>query len=158
MRNQHISCSPLTNRIFCGRVNKAGNAYLDGKVDVTGQVCGAVAEHVFNNGEPVVVTYNGTPAWEITVRKLVKEEPKKETASRRKMTSAELRNWRAAIGKTIKIEWAANYLSWPFFTVVNAMPRGVVQLKSADYPDGSQASQGTTFWVDACEIKAWGAT
>lgn len=40
----HIGVSPLTGRIFQGRVNKAGNAFLDGKKDVTSDVLRAVVE------------------------------------------------------------------------------------------------------------------
>jgi len=42
----------------------------EGKQDVTGAACGAVCEYVLANGEPVMVTCNGKPKYEITVREL----------------------------------------------------------------------------------------
>ncbi|MFZ6774702.1 DUF7446 family protein [Undibacterium sp. SXout7W] len=66
MSKIHVSTSPLTNRIYAGRVNKAGTAYLS-KDDVTSATCGAVIEHVIANGEPVTVTLNGVPKYRIIV-------------------------------------------------------------------------------------------
>ncbi len=68
MRPLHIGTSPLTNRIFAGHVLKDGRIWGEGKQDVTGTACGAVAEHVLANKGPVVVTCNGKPKYEITVR------------------------------------------------------------------------------------------
>lgn len=70
----HIATSPLTNRIFAGHVLKCGTAWASGKQDVTGVACGAVAEHCAANGGSVVVTANGEPAFELTVRDLRKGE------------------------------------------------------------------------------------
>lgn len=70
MRKLHIGASPLTNRIFAGHVLKDGRTWGEGKQDVTGVACCAVAEHVIANGGPVVVTCNGKPKFEITVRDL----------------------------------------------------------------------------------------
>lgn len=53
-----------------GHVLKDGATWGEGKQDVTGAACGAVCEHVLANGEPVMVTCNGTPKYEITVREL----------------------------------------------------------------------------------------
>lgn len=66
----HVGTSRLTNRIYAGHVLKDGRTWGEGKQDVTGMVCGAVCEHVIANGEPVIVTCNGAPAYEITVRDL----------------------------------------------------------------------------------------
>lgn len=66
----HIATSPLTNRIYTGKVLKDGMTWGVGKTDVTGAACGAVAEHVLANGEPVIVSNKGVPVYEITVRKL----------------------------------------------------------------------------------------
>jgi hypothetical protein len=66
----HIGNSPLTNRIYAGHVLKDGRTWGEGKQDVTGVTCGAVCEHVIANEGPVVVTCNGAPAYEITVRDL----------------------------------------------------------------------------------------
>ena len=65
-----IATSPLTNRIYAGKVLKDGVTWSVHKQDVTGKACGAVCEHVMLNGEPVVVTCNGKPKYEITVRLL----------------------------------------------------------------------------------------
>lgn len=70
MKQLHVATSPLTNRVYAGTVLKDGCTWGANKTDVTGAVCGAVAEHVMANGEPVVVTCNGVPTFEITVRNL----------------------------------------------------------------------------------------
>ncbi|WP_425250849.1 DUF7446 family protein [Geothrix campi] len=70
MRKLHVGTSPLTNRIYAGHVLKDGCTWGDGKQDVTGPACGAVAQHVIENGAPVVVTCNGKPKFEISVREL----------------------------------------------------------------------------------------
>lgn len=66
----HVGCSPLTNAIYAGRINRARSEWVS-KQDVTGQACGAVVEHVLNNKGPVTVTLNGVPTYEISVRVLV---------------------------------------------------------------------------------------
>lgn len=76
----HVACSPLTNRIHCGTVTKDGRAFREGKQDITGPACGAVAEHVVHNGGPVVVTANGVPKWEIHVKDLSYVPPAVEPA------------------------------------------------------------------------------
>lgn len=70
MKRLHVGVSPLTNRIFAGNVLKDGQTWAANKTDVTGEACAAVAMHVLANGDPVVVTGNGVPKWEITVREL----------------------------------------------------------------------------------------
>lgn len=70
MRKLHIGTSPLTNRIFAGHVLKDGRTWGEGKQDVTGPACGAVIEHVMAIGGSVLVTVNGAPKYEITVREL----------------------------------------------------------------------------------------
>jgi len=70
MRKLHVGTSPLTNRIYAGHVLKDGATWGEGKQDVTGAACGAVCEHVLANGDPVMVTCNGKPKYEITVREL----------------------------------------------------------------------------------------
>ena len=64
----HVATSPLTNRIYAGSILKDGQTWAANKTDVTGEACAAVSMHVIANGEPVVVTANGVPKWEITVR------------------------------------------------------------------------------------------
>jgi hypothetical protein len=70
MRKLHVGTSPLTNRIYAGHVLKDGATWGEGKQDVTGAVCGAVCQHVLANNEAVVVSCNGKPKYEITVRDL----------------------------------------------------------------------------------------
>lgn len=71
MSQLHVGTSPLTNRIYAGTVLKDGCTWSEtNKTDVTGPACGAVAEHVLANKRPVIVTCNGTPKYEITVREL----------------------------------------------------------------------------------------
>jgi hypothetical protein len=68
----HIATSPLTNRIFAGHVLKCGTTWAAGKQDVTGAACAAVAEHCIARGGSTLVTANGEPAYELTVRDLRK--------------------------------------------------------------------------------------
>ena len=70
MKKLHIAKSPITNRIYCGGVLKDGVTWASNKEDVTGQACAAVAQHAMERGGKIVVTANGTPKWEITVREL----------------------------------------------------------------------------------------
>lgn len=71
----HVGTSPLTNKIYAGRLSKDGKSWGAGKVDVTGAACGAVVEHVMARGGSVVVSRNGEPAFEITVRAIAKDAP-----------------------------------------------------------------------------------
>lgn len=66
----HIATSPLTNRIYIGHVLKDGQTWGEGKIDVTGAACGAVAEHVVANKDSVIVTVNGKPKYEISVKEI----------------------------------------------------------------------------------------
>lgn len=70
MRKLHVGTSPLTNRIYAGHVLKDGATWGEGKQDVTGNACAAVAQHVLANEGPVVVSCNGIPKYEISVREL----------------------------------------------------------------------------------------
>lgn len=80
MTNYHVDCSPITNRIYAGRLDKTGQ-YWSSKSDVTGAACGAVAEHVIANGGSVVVSSKGVPKYEITVADLTKPEEGVEAGS-----------------------------------------------------------------------------
>lgn len=81
MKSLHVAKSPLTNCIYCGAVLKDGVTWASNKTDVTGEACAAVAQHVIQHGGPVVVTANGDPKWEITVRELADEEQSAALAS-----------------------------------------------------------------------------
>lgn len=70
MKELHVGTSPLTNRIYAGTVLKDGCTWGVNKQDVTGNACAAVAQHVLANKEPVIVTANGVPKYEITIREL----------------------------------------------------------------------------------------
>jgi hypothetical protein len=69
----YIGTSPLTNRIYAGHVLQDGQTWAADKEDVTGAACAAVAQHVLKSGdyrEPVIVTANGAPKYEIAVKDL----------------------------------------------------------------------------------------
>lgn len=68
----HVQKSPLTNTIYAGHLIDAGARWGANRTDVTGEACAAVAQHVLANGEPVIVSSNGKPLYEITVRDLSK--------------------------------------------------------------------------------------
>lgn len=70
LKNLHVGTSPLTNRIYVGTVLKDGWSWGANKQDVTGVALAAAAQHVLANKEPVIVTANGVPKYEITVREL----------------------------------------------------------------------------------------
>lgn len=70
MRKLHVGTSPLTNRIYAGHVLKDGMTWGANKCDVTGEACAAVAQHALKNDGTLVVTSNGMPVYEITVREL----------------------------------------------------------------------------------------
>ncbi len=67
-----IGCSPLSGRIYAGKLNKNGKEWAS-KVDVTNEACGAVIEHGLYNKGSVVVNVNGKPAYEIKIITLNKE-------------------------------------------------------------------------------------
>lgn len=64
-----VSVGPLTNTIYAGQIK---NGLWSGeKDDVTIDCLVAVSQHVLRFGKPVVITKeNGTPEFEITVKKL----------------------------------------------------------------------------------------
>lgn len=64
-------CCPLSNRIYVGRINKTGDAWVGGKTDVTGDVVGAVIQMV-GCGMTLTVTDNHGDQFEITVKKVRK--------------------------------------------------------------------------------------
>lgn len=61
-----VACG-WTGRIYAGKLNKAGNAFLDGKQDVTSDVLKAIIDKI-KPGKIEVVTIDGAPAYEIEVR------------------------------------------------------------------------------------------
>ena len=71
-----IMQSPLTNTIFAGQVNAKTHMWKPNKSDVTMDALVAVAKHVSNFGEPVVINLeDGTTEFEITVKDFrVKEQ------------------------------------------------------------------------------------
>lgn len=75
MKPIHVAVSPLTNTIFAGTVRKDGQTWGLNRTDVTGCACGAVAEHVMNNGGSMVVSLNGEPMYKISVELLNNNQP-----------------------------------------------------------------------------------
>lgn len=75
MSEHHVAVSPLTNRIYAGKLTNKRDCWRDGKTDVTGAACAAVAQHVLAAGGEIVVTANGKPAYEIIVRDLSAAQP-----------------------------------------------------------------------------------
>lgn len=70
-----IACSPLTGRIFSGRINKAGTAFLDGKVDVTSDVLKAVVDKADYHGGTFEVE-GGGKKWTVRVEATTGTEKK----------------------------------------------------------------------------------
>lgn len=61
-----IATSPLTGRIYCGRLNKKGNAFLDGKEDVTSDVLAALIDKARFHGGSFDIEGDGKK-WLVTV-------------------------------------------------------------------------------------------
>jgi hypothetical protein len=61
-----IGVSPLTGRIFSGRTNKAGTAFVGEKVDVTSEVLRAVVEKAEYHGGTFEIE-GGGQTWTVTV-------------------------------------------------------------------------------------------
>ena len=66
----HIGVSPLTGRIFQGRTNKAGNAFVGEKQDVTSEVLRAVIEKAEFHGGTFEVE-GGARRWSVVVSEVV---------------------------------------------------------------------------------------
>lgn len=63
-----IAVSPLTGRIHQGRVNKAGNAFIGEKRDVTSDVlCSVIEKAEFHGGSFEIE--GGGQKWTVTVTK-----------------------------------------------------------------------------------------
>jgi len=69
MKLLHVAVSPITNRIFCGYVAKNGREWLS-KTDVTRLACGAVAQYIIANNGEVIISVNGVPKFEISVKQI----------------------------------------------------------------------------------------
>ena len=63
-----IGVSPLTGRVFRGRVNKAGNAFVGEKQDITSDVLRAVVEKAEFHGGSFEIE-GGAEKWTVTVTK-----------------------------------------------------------------------------------------
>lgn len=72
--NLHVAVSPLSNRIYAGRILRDGVTWGSRTKDVTGQACAAVAQHVLAAGGATVVTCNGKPAYRIVVQDLTEKD------------------------------------------------------------------------------------
>lgn len=68
-----IACSPLTGRIFSGRVDSAGGAFVGTKKDVTSDVLRAIVEKAQYHGGDFIVEADGVPKYRIYVTKLTAE-------------------------------------------------------------------------------------
>lgn len=64
-----IATSPLTGRIFAGRVNKAGTAFIGEKRDVTSEVLGAVIGKAEYHGGSFEVESSDGSKWTVSVTK-----------------------------------------------------------------------------------------
>ena len=63
-----IACSPLTGRIYSGRLNKLQTAYVGEKLDVTSDVLRSVIEKADFHGGSFVIE-GGGEKWTVTVTK-----------------------------------------------------------------------------------------
>lgn len=65
---KRLACSPLTGTIFLGTVNKAGNAFIGTKADVTSDFLRAVIEKADCHGGQFDIQA-GNEKWTVTVTK-----------------------------------------------------------------------------------------
>ncbi len=63
-----IACSPLTGRIYSGRLNKMQTAYVGEKLDVTSDVLRSVIEKAYFHGGSFEIE-GGGDKWTVTVTK-----------------------------------------------------------------------------------------
>lgn len=63
-----VGCSPLTSRIYAGRVLKGG-IWANNKTDVTDSAVNAVAQQLLQTGEKLQFTYLGD-RYELKVEKI----------------------------------------------------------------------------------------
>ena len=70
-----ISCSLLTDKIYIGRPNKKGDAFLE-KTDITAKATGAVIKSL---GEGIkTLTFGNGAKYKITIEKLTEEDQEVE--------------------------------------------------------------------------------
>ena len=70
-----VAASPLTGVIYAGTLIKGGTMWGSNKQDVTIDALVAVSNHVIRFDSPVIISrQDGTPEFEITVKKLSGEK------------------------------------------------------------------------------------
>jgi len=72
LKNIVIATAALSKRIYAGRLNKKGNAFTDGKQDVTSDVLKAIIDKI-GVGNTEVVHVDGKPQFQIEVREAENE-------------------------------------------------------------------------------------
>lgn len=67
---KRIATSPLTGRVFMGRVNVAGTAFIGEKQDVTSDVLKAVIDKAeFHGGTFEIASGDFSDVWDVSVTK-----------------------------------------------------------------------------------------
>lgn len=67
-KDLHVALSPLTNKIYCGRINREGTDWVGEKFDVTLEAIGAVAEKVKRDGGGCIIKdKNGKQMYKLIV-------------------------------------------------------------------------------------------
>ncbi len=70
-----ISCSLLTDKIYLGRPNKKGDAFLE-KIDITTKATGAVIQSLGEGTK--TLTFGNGAKYKITIEKLTEEDQEVE--------------------------------------------------------------------------------
>ena len=73
MNGIRIATSAITKTIYAGKINKKGDCFLTGKVDVTSDVLKSIIDYVGVN-ETYIVNINGCPTYEIFINKIGEED------------------------------------------------------------------------------------
>lgn len=140
-----IATSPLTGRVHAGRVNKAGNAFVGEKRDVTGDVLRAVIEKAEFHGGKFDIEGGGRK-WVVTVTEvnaLAATRPKEPTEARGDAGGGEVRD--EAPSMVDQIRATTEYVSW---FPINA------PVRPCDQPGGCNGSN----CLGCGEVRACGVT
>lgn len=69
MSDIRVATAMISKKIYAGKLNKKGDAFLSNKTDVTGDVLKAIIEYV-GTDDIHVVKVNGKPMYEISITKV----------------------------------------------------------------------------------------
>lgn len=63
-----LGCSPLSGRVYVGRLDKTGRNFTDGKHEVTGDFIAALVDHLKFHGGETRIYADGKHAFTVTMQ------------------------------------------------------------------------------------------